>query len=375
MQPASLDLRLGEMAYRIRCSFLPDRETVEAKVKDYIVDELDLHERRRGARDEPAVPHPADRGASPCRRRCAGGQPEELDRPARRVHPGDHRRELPLRRDRAGLPRAGCTSRSCRCRSPCGCSEAVAQPAAPRRSGARALDDDELRALHAERRRSCSARRAGRRPTSSRTATACSSASTSTATPTAGSATAAREQRPAARPRPGRRATSPTSTGSRSVARTATASCSARSGSTCCCRTRRRRSRPTLAAEMTAYDPTSGELRTHYAGFFDPGLRLRPGRRSPRVTRGARGARPRRAVHDRARPAGLQAHLRADARGAREALRARHRLELPGSGRDARQALPASQRIDEPGSWNANHRRIRLNRPCSRNRHGTTGPV
>ena len=43
IQPASLDLRLGEVAYRIRCSFLPDRQTVEAKVKDYIIDELDLH--------------------------------------------------------------------------------------------------------------------------------------------------------------------------------------------------------------------------------------------------------------------------------------------------------------------------------------------
>lgn len=29
---------------------------------------------------------------------------------------------------------------------------------------------------------------------------------------------------------------------------------------------------PSLAAEMLAYDPTSGELRTHYAGFFDPGF-------------------------------------------------------------------------------------------------------
>ena len=29
---------------------------------------------------------------------------------------------------------------------------------------------------------------------------------------------------------------------------------------------------PGLACEMTAYDPTSGELRTHYAGFFDPGF-------------------------------------------------------------------------------------------------------
>jgi len=32
------------------------------------------------------------------------------------------------------------------------------------------------------------------------------------------------------------------------------------------------RIRPDLAAEMVAYDTTSGELRTHYAGFFDPGF-------------------------------------------------------------------------------------------------------
>lgn len=29
---------------------------------------------------------------------------------------------------------------------------------------------------------------------------------------------------------------------------------------------------PAYAAEMMAYDPTAGELRTHYAGFFDPGF-------------------------------------------------------------------------------------------------------
>lgn len=33
---------------------------------------------------------------------------------------------------------------------------------------------------------------------------------------------------------------------------------------------------PPMAAEMTAYDPTSGELRTHYAGFFDPGFGVDP---------------------------------------------------------------------------------------------------
>ncbi|MEA2901603.1 MAG: dCTP deaminase [Actinomycetota bacterium] len=47
IQPASLDLRLGESAFRIRCSFLPGADTVERKVKDYVFDELDL--RRDGA--------------------------------------------------------------------------------------------------------------------------------------------------------------------------------------------------------------------------------------------------------------------------------------------------------------------------------------
>ena len=43
VQPASLDLRLGEVAYRIRCSFLPDSHTVERRLKDLVIDELDLH--------------------------------------------------------------------------------------------------------------------------------------------------------------------------------------------------------------------------------------------------------------------------------------------------------------------------------------------
>lgn len=47
IQPASVDLRLNEVAYRIRCSFLPDRRPVEVKLKEFIVDELDL--RRDGA--------------------------------------------------------------------------------------------------------------------------------------------------------------------------------------------------------------------------------------------------------------------------------------------------------------------------------------
>ncbi len=42
VQPASLDLRLGERALRIRCSFLAGTDSVERKLKDYILDEIDL---------------------------------------------------------------------------------------------------------------------------------------------------------------------------------------------------------------------------------------------------------------------------------------------------------------------------------------------
>ena len=42
IQPASLDLRLGDHAFRLRCSFLPGPDTVERKVEDYIFDKLDL---------------------------------------------------------------------------------------------------------------------------------------------------------------------------------------------------------------------------------------------------------------------------------------------------------------------------------------------
>lgn len=47
IQPASIDLRLGETAYRIRSSFLPDSRPVDVKLKDLVIDELDL--RREGA--------------------------------------------------------------------------------------------------------------------------------------------------------------------------------------------------------------------------------------------------------------------------------------------------------------------------------------
>ncbi|HET7737457.1 MAG TPA: 2'-deoxycytidine 5'-triphosphate deaminase, partial [Tepidiformaceae bacterium] len=45
-QPSSLDLRLGSVAYRLRCSFLPGRERVEDALAAYTMETLDLE---RGA--------------------------------------------------------------------------------------------------------------------------------------------------------------------------------------------------------------------------------------------------------------------------------------------------------------------------------------
>ena len=43
-QPATLDLRLGETAHRLRCSFLPDATSVEEKLVDLEMEEVDLRD-------------------------------------------------------------------------------------------------------------------------------------------------------------------------------------------------------------------------------------------------------------------------------------------------------------------------------------------
>ena len=76
------------------------------------------------------------------------------------------------------------------------------------------------------------------------------------------------------------------------------------------------------AAEMAAYDPTSGELGRPYAGFFDPGFG------DVQVTRQGTPAvlevrAPRCPVLARARSATVQAHLRADVHPAATSCTAR----------------------------------------------------
>ncbi len=100
---------------------------------------------------------------------------------------------------------------------------------------------------------------------------------------------------------------------------------------------------PDLACEMTAYDPTSGELRTHYAGFFDPGFGYDPAGELSGSRRRPGGPCPRRPVHDRARPASVPVDVRTHDMRAHPALRPGHRLQLPGPGRHAGQALPPAR--------------------------------
>ena len=61
---------------------------------------------------------------------------------------------------------------------------------------------------------------------------------------------------------------------------------------------------PELAAEMAAYEASSGELRTHYAGFFDPGFGYGEDGRLGRSSTRPGSPRARRSLYDLSRPKG-----------------------------------------------------------------------
>ena len=105
IQPASVDLRLGDYAWALRCSFLPDSDsTVEQKVDDLAFEGIDLRDGATLERDRPyLVPLVEELRAA--ERDAREGQPEELDRAPRRLHARAHRPQPSLRRDRRGLQR------------------------------------------------------------------------------------------------------------------------------------------------------------------------------------------------------------------------------------------------------------------------------
>ena len=92
---------------------------------------------------------------------------------------------------------------------------------------------------------------------------------------------------------------------------------------------------PQIAAEMMAYDPTAGELRTHYAGFFDPGFGYDPAgdRHGSRAALEVR-ARDVSFMVEHRQPVCKLALERTGGSG-RAPLRRRAGLQLPGPGDDA----------------------------------------
>ncbi len=306
IQPASIDLRLGDFAWALRCSFLPDVESpVAEKLAEIAFQKIDLRDGATLERDRPyliplveelALPDSIRAKANP---KSSTGRLDVFtrvitDRNHRfdEIRPGYHGKlylEVVPRsfaiyvRQGLALNQLRLSSGDARLDDPQLARPASAVPAALRRPAPAARD------RAGDRRRALPQRRPARRPGRPR------------------GRLPGEEEQPADRPRPDPRLPLERLLGSGASGARARGSCSSRRSSICCSRPRGSASRPGYAAEMMAYDPTAGELRTHYAGFFDPGFGFDAAQRPPRQPRRARGPGPGRAVHGRAPPADLQA--------------------------------------------------------------------
>ena len=97
VQPASIDLRLGDHAWALRCSFLPDSSsTVEEKVEGVAFERIDLRDGATLERDRPYLVPLVER-ATAAGRHPREDQSQELDGAAGCVHAGAHRPQPPLR--------------------------------------------------------------------------------------------------------------------------------------------------------------------------------------------------------------------------------------------------------------------------------------
>ena len=103
IQPASLDLRVGDLATRVRASFLPGPDrTVANRLADLRLHEIDL---TNGAVLETGCVYIVSliEGSRAAGRHCRLGQSQILDGSARHLHSG-HRRQCPgLRFSPSGL--------------------------------------------------------------------------------------------------------------------------------------------------------------------------------------------------------------------------------------------------------------------------------
>ena len=273
MQPASLDLRLGERALRITVQLPPRRRLGRAQAQGLRPRRDRPEGRRRDARGPLPVPGGAEGAPGPARRAAWQGQSQELDGPDRHLH-----RVVADRSDRFDEVAPGYSGPLYLEVVPLSFAVRVKEDLTLNQLrlsvGRPWLSDDEVR-RRTPPPRSSSAGENGFPTRSWCFWTGCSSAATCAGTRGARSATAHRDTRAAARSDLGRRRRPGTLLGSGLPRRGGPAGALPRrfyllmSDESVCIP-------PTLAAEMTAYDPTSGELRTHYAGFFDPGFGFDP---------------------------------------------------------------------------------------------------
>ena len=275
IQPASIDLRLGDFAWALRCSFLPDVESpVEAKLDEIAFQRIDLRDGATLERDRPYLIPLVERLELPPHIRAKANPKSStgrLDVFTRVITDRNHRfDEIQPGLPRGALPRGGAALvRDLRPPGP------GAQPAAslqrrrhPRRRGAWSPCTSSSRCSTSTPTR-C-ARPSSRSPAGSFSASTCSRARPIASSAIGRRRTACRSTSSAIRSYRWNDFWEPVfpEAGSRIVLEPEIFYLLLSAEGVCI--------PPAYAAEMMAYDPTAGELRTHYAGFFDPGFGFDP---------------------------------------------------------------------------------------------------
>ena len=124
IQPASLDLRLAEVAYRVRASFLPGPKTdVASKLSELSLHTIDL---THGAVLETGCVYvvPLLESLNAAAGDFSGRQSEKLHRPPRCVHARHRRWRDLVRYDSRAATKAGCMRKFARRRFPSWCGAA-----------------------------------------------------------------------------------------------------------------------------------------------------------------------------------------------------------------------------------------------------------
>ena len=124
IQPASLDLQARRSGLSRARELLAGSAHDGRRAHRRTQAARDRARRRRGARNQLRLHRAADRKPRAARRRCRRRQSQELDRPARRLHPRDRRRDPRLRPHQGAATTVRSMPRSARAPFRCWCARA-----------------------------------------------------------------------------------------------------------------------------------------------------------------------------------------------------------------------------------------------------------